>query len=88
MEKDKEITPVIFRVWRRKPGGVLALFPTVVHDGLCSSYEHVGQHSYANYIGCMLQTRPAQPAEYADLKRELECDHGYNFKIYRRRPSK
>ena len=85
--KDKEITPVLFRVWKTKPGGVLALFPTIGEgSGRCSSYERVGQHGQAHLAGCIHRTRPAKPAEYADLKRELERNYGYRFKVYRRRP--
>jgi hypothetical protein len=69
----QEKTKVVFRVW---PGGdVLALFPEEPGDcdgRFCSSYMHVGQHSSADYTGCIQATRPAQPVEYADLAKELE----------------
>jgi hypothetical protein len=46
-EKDKFITPVIFRWWKNE---VIALFPadpgTSKYD--CMSYMHVGQHSHVN----------------------------------------
>ena len=82
---DKDITPVVFRVWRDS-GSVLALFPTIDEGwGLCRSYEHVGQHSGADYAGCIARTRPAKPAEYAALKREL-TQRGYNLRVYARKP--
>lgn len=68
-----ETTVVVFRRWREKGGTVFALFPLDVEGpGLVSSFEHVGQHSAANYAGCIARSRPVTPAEYADLKRELE----------------
>jgi hypothetical protein len=37
-------TVVVFRVWRGV-GTVLALFPRELErDGMCGSYEHIGQH--------------------------------------------
>ena len=71
------ITKVIFRKWRRKDGGgIIALFPEVPADTtghLCSSYEHIGQHGGADYnLVVFKKTRPAKPAEYAELKKELE----------------
>lgn len=72
---------VVFRVWRATPKTVLALFPAEDEgSGHCSSYEHIGQHGGANYQGCIKATRPAQPEEYADLKRELERI-GYELEI-------
>jgi hypothetical protein len=86
---DTDITPVVFRVWRERESertSVLALFPTIEWGpGMCSSYEHVGQHSGADYAGCIARTRPAKPAEYAALKREL-TQRGYNLRVYARKP--
>ncbi len=82
------LTPVVFRVWRAKPGGVLALFPTVAHNrDLCSSYEHVGQHGGADYTGCIRLTRPATPDEIRPLAAELTAC-GYRLQIVTRKPSK
>lgn len=80
-----QVETVIFRVWR-KGGGVLALFPHIdAGRGLCSSYEHIGQHSGADYALCIRATRPARPKEYADLKRELQ-GIGYKLRVRQRRP--
>ena len=82
-----EPTAVIFRVWR-DTGDTLALFPHIdAGRGLCSSFEHVGQHGGADYSGCIRQTRPALPGEYAGLKAELEA-RGYVLNIRKRRPVK
>ena len=77
-------TAVVFRVWQPE-GTVLALFPyEKEHSGLCSSYEHVGQHASADYTGCIQRSRPATSAEYAPLKSELE-HRGYTLRVLRRR---
>ena len=88
--KDTEKTVVIFRKWKRKfsigvrSNDILALFPYEDGgDGLCGSYERVGQHGGANYIHCIACTVPATPGEYKLLKAELE-DLGYNLEIKRR----
>lgn len=61
-------TPVIFRKDR---AGITAVFPTLPASyGDMTCYARVGQHS-----GCTFDwyntTRPAAPAEYADLLAEL-----------------
>lgn len=82
-------TLVLFRVWR-KGSDVLALFPLDPEDRsgyLCGSYQHVGQHSAADPYHCMRATRPAKPAEYRDLARELRsAPYHYKLKIGRRIP--
>ena len=91
MEQDTEKTKVVFRKWnKREGGGVLALSPEIPSDPsgyYCSSYESVGQHGAANYDKLVLvqnpPTIPATPAEYADIKEELE-KIGYNLEIRRR----
>ncbi len=68
-------TKVIFRQFR-EPFEVLALFPEVpadVNGGLCSSYMHIGQHGGADYHLCIHKTKPATPAEYAPLLKELKA---------------
>jgi hypothetical protein len=64
---------VVFRVFK-KGGDVLALFPHETWDGRghCASYQHIGQHSGADYAHCIQATRPARPSEYRALKTELE----------------
>ena len=81
-------TIVIFRKWNRKVcgDGILALFPEEAadNDGIfCNSYEHVGQHSAADYVGCIAETRPALPREYRDLAHELRRI-GYKLDIRKR----
>lgn len=81
MEKDAEITKVVFRKWA--DGGIIALFPEETWVGCCMSYEHVGQHGGADYVGIVQQTKLATATEYADLKEELES-LGYNLQVYKR----
>jgi hypothetical protein len=84
-----DVTAVLFRVWPAKQGGgVIALFPLIDEGrGLCSSFEHVGQHGGADLIGVIHATRRARPEEYAALKRELErAPYEYKLKVYQRRP--
>ncbi len=83
MEKDKEFTKVVYRKWR---GGIIALFPEMPSDinGLyCGSYEHIGQHSGADYEGIIRQSRPATANEFMDLHAEL-TQIGYRLQIYMR----
>ena len=81
---DKHKTKVIFRKF--KDGEVLALFPELIEypNGNCESYMHIGQHSWADYSGCIQITKPATEAEYSDLAKELESI-GYNLLIRKRR---
>jgi hypothetical protein len=67
------MTRVIFRKWRNS-GDIIALFPDIKADfmGGCLSYEHVGQHAAATYNLVVAATRPATPAEYAELLAELQ----------------
>lgn len=87
MEKDTHITEVIFRVDKSKDwkGTVFALLPHEVSDfkGNVMCYQHVGQHSGADYKGCIATSRPATETEYADLKAEMES-LGYNFKVIKK----
>lgn len=85
IERNEEETVVVFRKWPPGEGGdVLALFPGIPYDStrprLCMSYQHVGQHGAADFKGCVGETDPASPAEYADLKAELESI-GYRLKV-------
>lgn len=78
-------TKVIFRKYRNN-GDILALFPEVPADcygKYCQSYEHVGQHGAADYHHCIRITIAAKPAEFADLKTELES-RGYCLQIMKR----
>lgn len=85
MEKDKEITEVIFRKFRN--GDVIAMFPALAsscHNQAinCLSYMHVGQHSEAS-LWLVYDTRPAKEDEYASLYSELESI-GYRLKVVKR----
>jgi hypothetical protein len=77
-------TKVIFRKWK-DTNTVLALFPEELErNGFVSSYEHVGQHGAADYVGCISITKPATPEEFAGLKQELESI-GYDLDVRKRR---
>ena len=83
-------TPVIFRTWPKGPrSAVIALFPceaaSVGQPWLCSSYEHIGQHGAADPHGVVADTRPATPAEWCPLARELRRI-GYRLRVLRRVP--
>ena len=84
MNKDRYKTDVVFRVDTTKDwkGTVYALLPHECCDreGHVTTYQHVGQHSGAEYRHCIAKSRPATPAEYADLKKEMESI-GYNFNV-------
>lgn len=81
---DSHKTIVIFRTYPGNPSDVLALFPAIDEgQGMCSAYQHVGQHGQADYKHCLKVTRPAFPSEYKALAREL-TDIGYNLDIKQR----
>jgi hypothetical protein len=77
--------PVIFRKWPRREGGhVMAIFPTIPSgysfmDG-CDCYQHVGQHGSTDVLITDRTELVRDPAEYADLKRELES-YPYFYKL-------
>jgi hypothetical protein len=83
-ETEQPETVVIFRVWK-DDGSVIALFvevPADLQGKFCNSYEHIGQHSGADFNGVCEGTRPATPAEFASLKRELESNpYCYRLKV-------
>jgi len=89
-KKDTHKTKVIFRIWpQSSPGGatVDALFieeKRYHHRRFITCYAHVGQHGSADYDHVVSKTKLATPAEYADLKRELEC-LGYNLDVKQKR---
>jgi hypothetical protein len=64
------------------------LFPTLPGsaDGSeCVAYSHIGQHGAADYFGMIARTRPARPAEYAELLAELRAI-GYRVQVCAREP--
>ncbi len=82
-------TIVLFRIDRAKTDRqVTAVFPLDDEgDGMMSCYAHIGQHGGCSRAWMHSKTRPATPAEYADLKRELErAPYHYNFDIRQRTP--
>ena len=86
MNKDEDITRVVFRKW--KNGDIIALFPDICNDvnnnpDICLSYEHIGQHGSADY-GIVAITKLATKDEYMPLFVELES-LGYNLKVCKRR---
>lgn len=81
------ITKVVFRVDTTKyhRGTVYALFPHIsaTWQGHCESYQHVGQHSPADYHGCIKTSRPAKESEYKPLFDEL-TSIGYNLRVIKK----
>lgn len=82
-------TPVLFRKMTPRYGGdVLAVFPCdaasyKAHE--CGSYAHVGQHGACDPWHVIKHSHPATPAEYADLKAELEsAPFHYRLRVYAR----
>ena len=66
----KRCDRIIFRKFPE--GDVIALFPDQPEGrGRINSYQHVGQHGAADYQ-LIRELRPAKPAEYHDLLRELK----------------
>ena len=87
MEKDKEVTKVIFRVFTDgySMDDVIAIFPELPGDmewWTCLSYAHIGQHGSCD-INIIRETYPALPITYAPLLQELES-LGYNLKVCKR----
>lgn len=80
------VTLVVFRRWRNQPKTVFALFPQEPADYagfFCDSYESIGQHSGADYYGCINASDPVSAEDAADLRRELERI-GYRLKVMKR----
>lgn len=88
-EQDTEITPVLFRVDRAGDfkGDITAVFPTdaaTLDPNTMGCFAHIGQHSSCSREWYRT-TRPATPAEYDALKKELESvPYGYRLKVYAR----
>lgn len=79
----REVQRVIFRAWRNG-GDVIAFMPDqTANPDRMMSYEHVGQHSEADYFYCLQRTRPATAEEYAPLLEELK-GIGYELRVVRR----
>jgi len=76
---DNYKTDIVFRI---DSFGVFALFPHEVcdHLGHVTTYQHVGQHSSANYIHCIQKSKKATPEQYKPLLAELK-ERGYDVNI-------
>ena len=78
MKLDKHKTEVIFRIDNYS---VYALLPYEISSGYdVVTYQHVGQHSGADYKNCILQSKPATLEQYKDLFNEM-TNLGYNLKV-------
>jgi hypothetical protein len=90
MSKPPDATIVVFRKWRSRRDGydIIALFPDIPESGgMCLSFEHTGQHGAADYSSVISRTYPAEPFEYAALKRELEsAPYEYVLDVRQRAP--
>jgi hypothetical protein len=80
-----EPTIVIFRRWPN--GRIIALFPYMPRhwnedEDLSMSYEHGVHHGWANVASVVRRTTPANPAEIASLRKELEGEP-YQYKLIR-----
>ena len=78
-------TRVIFKKEKGSTDVIAFLLDVPSNWGNVVCYAHVGQHSEAS-LGYARECKPAAPAEYADLKRELEVI-GYSLVIRRKFPS-
>ena len=80
-------TEVVFRKFKDH-GDIIALFPNEIADrrGNVMSYQRVGQHSGADYNGCIAASTPATASEYKELANELK-QVGLNLKILKRNPN-
>jgi hypothetical protein len=80
-----EVTPCLMRMM--PDGEVLAVFPTQaggIDPNTCGCYAHVGQHSACHPYPIVGRSRPATPAEYADLQAELEgAPYGYRLQMFK-----
>lgn len=64
--------------------GVFALFPhECSYSNFVTCYQHVGQHSSAEYRGCIRSSKSATPKQYKDLKKELKSI-GYVINVVKR----
>jgi hypothetical protein len=83
---------VIFRQYKGKAytyDDVVALFPALPTNPSDPSefqcYQHISQHRPTRAFTIMLYTRPAKPAEYQALKRELEAEpYKYRLRVVHR----
>ena len=82
MKNPNNKTAVVFRKF--KEGDIIALFPYEIDSGTCiMSYQHMGQHSGADYDSVIKCTKQAKQKEYRDLYTEL-VGIGYDLEIIKR----
>lgn len=91
--KADETVDVVWRMTRSPYGeSVIALFPGIAgtsDPSECLSYVRLGQHGAADYTHVIRNSRPATPAEYAALERELTSPpFGYVFRVVKRETAK
>jgi len=87
MKKDTHKTDVIFRVDKTKDfeNTIFALFPHIKeHNNSVLYYQHIGQHSTADYDHCIKTSKLATENEYKNLFIELESI-GYNLNVIKKR---
>lgn len=73
-------------IFRKDEFAVFALFPEIPHDRqgiFCTTYQHIGQHSGADYHHCIQTSKPASEDEYRNLATELRRV-GYTLDIRKR----
>ena len=100
MKTKPETIEVMFRKYGDKSAEILAVFPYEAHDragSFVTCYAHIGQHGGAQIAHVHSTTRPAKPAEYTELYRELKHiyerpkfpgDAVYKLRIIKRRSPK
>lgn len=81
-ELDVEIK-VVFRKFKQG-GDIIALFPEQTNNLMVASYQHVGQHSDADYNGVISTTTPATETEWAPLLTELKNIGYENIKVMKK----
>lgn len=87
MNTEKTPTIVVFRAF--DDGDIIALLMSLnesnncANSGMVVDYMHIGQHGESDPYAVVSNTRPASPAEYDDLKRELES-LGYVLEVRKR----
>ena len=88
MATKKNTQRVVFRTFKHWDwkGDVIALFPDQIEkDYMVGSYDHLAQHSTADYNHVIRQTRPSTVEEYTPLLNELVNVVGYdNLRIVKR----
>lgn len=62
-------------------GDIIAFFVEDYRNGDVVCYQHIGQHGTADIEFMKYCTEDASPAEYAELKDELENIIGYDLTI-------